>query len=200
MAPLQWGQKYPGYGVAINFGLEMFAPIELVDMELSDFVIEPQKGGTARLSLRASGHPTTEQRGELCSLIQQDVIVSLIPPKADAVAHEATANDDQGRMFEEVPANDPAQGKTRKKGKAFVDHVLVTGVALYTRPNQLNGAKVTCSDGSEYDVGEWAPRPTLDQIAGAMYDQASLTVEFAPAARQAYDEGDAGDEPTAAAA
>lgn len=189
LQPLRWDQKYPGYGIAITFGLELLPPIDLVEMQLSDFVIEAQKGGTARLALRASGHPTTEQSGELCALIQQDVIVSLIPPKVEAVAHEADAAPQGELLAEEVPENDPAQKKTRRKGPAFIDHALVTGIELKHLPNQLTASHVTCSDQSTY-VLEWADEPTLDEIAARMHDELGLTVEYAPAARQAYEAGD----------
>jgi hypothetical protein len=175
---LKWDQKYPGYGIDVSFGLELLPPIALDSMQLSDFVIEAQKGGTARLSFRASGHPTTEQSGELCALIQQDVIVSLIPPQEDAVAQEAHPSSAQDEMF---------LGDVAAPPKPNVDNVLVNAVDLHKKKNQLTEAVVTCSDGSTYRVGDWASDPTLDQVAGAMYDELALAVEYTPAAREAYD-------------
>lgn len=169
--PLQWKQDYPGYGVTITFGLELIEPIELDDMELSDFVIEPQKGGTARLTFRASGHPTTEQSGELCALIQQDVIVSLIAPTADAVAEEA-APAAQGDLLAE-----PGERGVLVKS---IDCQLHGG-------RHMHQVKVILSDDEEVYVGEWASRPTIDEIAGALFDTLEQTVEFTPAAREAYE-------------
>ena len=79
--PLRLSEKFPGYGLQIESGLEMGEPTSLDGVELSQFVFKPLKGGAVQISLQANCHP--EGKGQfdaLCKMIQRDVEITLTAP------------------------------------------------------------------------------------------------------------------------
>lgn len=76
--------KLAGYEVKIDFGIDDKSAIEMAGCEIDGFKIEPMEGGTVGLSYRIIGHPKEQDIGKLCSLIQQEINITLIePPQTD---------------------------------------------------------------------------------------------------------------------
>lgn len=84
LAPLRYGEKFPGYTLTIETGLELSKPMILDGVELSALQIEPIKGGSVKLSFNAACHPDGEEQfGALCQLIQNKAEITLTPPTPD---------------------------------------------------------------------------------------------------------------------
>lgn len=81
LAPLEWEEKYPGYTLILH---GMLVEDIAIPVELSGFSFKGLDGGAVKTSLRATCHPDADQIGHLCSLIQNDVEISLVPPAARA--------------------------------------------------------------------------------------------------------------------
>lgn len=78
---LKLREKFPGYQLVIETGLESSEPTVLDDVELSAFTFEPIKGGAVKVSLQANCHPSNDEEfGVLCKLIQNKVDVTLVAP------------------------------------------------------------------------------------------------------------------------
>lgn len=77
---LKWNHDYAGYETTIHWGASGKDNIVLSDCEVDKFKFECQNGGTVVISFRVVAHPTERDMGRLCSLIQQDVDVTLQPP------------------------------------------------------------------------------------------------------------------------
>lgn len=84
-------EEFPGYTLRIGSGLDSIEPLVLTDAKLSNFTIKAINGGSVSLSFSAAVHPDSEAAGELCSLIQEEVELTLEPPKA-AAQHAAQAD------------------------------------------------------------------------------------------------------------
>lgn len=84
LKPLKFDGDWPGYSATIVPGMGLTDPIELSDIKVSDFELEPMDGGTVVVGFRMSFHPNEEQSGRLCSLIQNTVELTLVPPKDEA--------------------------------------------------------------------------------------------------------------------
>lgn len=82
LQPLRLDEEFPGYTLKIESGLDIGKPLQLKDVELSNFKIEPMEGGSVAIKFTASAHPDSDVAGLLCALIQNEVDITLIPPKA----------------------------------------------------------------------------------------------------------------------
>lgn len=91
LAPIKWDEDFPGYRLSIDSGLGIKDPLELDDVELSGFVFEALDGGSVGITFRASFHPEPEQAGLLCSMIQETVEITLIPPDAEESGQQKLA-------------------------------------------------------------------------------------------------------------
>lgn len=85
-------EEFPGYTLRIGSGLDSIEPLVLTDAKLSNFTIKAINGGSVSLSFSAAVHPDSEVAGELCSLIQEEVELTLEPPKAAAQQQAAQAD------------------------------------------------------------------------------------------------------------
>lgn len=84
LAALRLNEKFPGYTLQIDTGLELSEPTILEGVELSAFAFEPLKGGSVKLSFNAACHPDDEKQfGTLCQLIQNKAEITLTPPAPD---------------------------------------------------------------------------------------------------------------------
>lgn len=83
LKPLRFEGDWPGYTATIVPGMGLTDPIELDDIKVSNFQLEPMDGGTVVVTFSMSCHPDEEQSGRLCSLIQNFVELTLTPPKAE---------------------------------------------------------------------------------------------------------------------
>lgn len=91
LAPLRWDEDFPGYSLSIDSGLGIKDPIELEEVELSSFVFEALEGGSVAITFRASCHPDAEEAGALYTMIQEDVEITLVPPRAKDDAQQKLA-------------------------------------------------------------------------------------------------------------
>lgn len=84
LGELPWDEDYPGYSLVIGGGLGLTEPMVLNEVTLKRFRFEALDGGSLQVGLSALFHPTPEQAGQLCALIQEDVQITLIPPTKQA--------------------------------------------------------------------------------------------------------------------
>ncbi len=84
LGALSWDEEYPGYQLVIGTGLGLSEPMALSDVTLKRFRFEALDGGSVQVGVSALFHPTTEQAGALCALIQEEVQITLIPPTKQA--------------------------------------------------------------------------------------------------------------------
>lgn len=77
-------EDFPGYVLQIGTGMGLADPVKLTEAELSSFRIDAMSGGSVALKFSVSVHPDQDQAGVLCSLIQETVDVTLIPPTVQA--------------------------------------------------------------------------------------------------------------------
>src|SRR5687768_4780447 len=83
LKPLVLDEEFPGYTLRIGVGLEASDDIVLADAKLSKFHIEAINGGSVTITFTASTHPDEEQAGQLYTLQQQEVELTLEPPKRE---------------------------------------------------------------------------------------------------------------------
>lgn len=88
LKPLRFEGDWPGYSATIVPGMGLTDPIELDDIKVSNFQLEPMDGGTVVVAFSMSCHPDEEQSGRLCSLIQNSVTLTLVPPKDSSQAKD----------------------------------------------------------------------------------------------------------------
>lgn len=97
LKPLQWEQDFPGYRLLIGSELGLSPEVEIEGAELKRFVIDAIEGGSVKLSFTATCHPDEKTVGALYLMIQNDIVLTMIPPlAAEQVAHaerEQTAFD-----------------------------------------------------------------------------------------------------------
>jgi hypothetical protein len=167
--PLTWNEKFPGFRLTIVKGMGLQEPLVLPMRTLSKFEIEAVDGGLAKISFNAGGtYDSTLVSGELDGQQRREVEITLEPPQPDAVAE--------------------AQQDLPLKGAAAQKSVLVAGIELIDiKGGSLTAAKVALAGDADHTVGQWAYRPSLDEIAIALHEATGASVEFAPACRKAYE-------------
>lgn len=101
LGALSWSGKYPGYDLKLHEGLGLSDPITLDGAEISKFKFHALDGGSVETHFRITVHPTGEQCGRLCELIQDEAILTLTPPK-QGITHD----DPQADML----GNDDGEG------------------------------------------------------------------------------------------
>lgn len=80
LGALKYGWEGAGYQLTVHQGLGGPADIILGDCEVDHIVINPQEGGTVAITARIIAHPNAGDIGKLCTLIQQEVPITLEPP------------------------------------------------------------------------------------------------------------------------
>ncbi|GAB3054328.1 hypothetical protein [Stenotrophomonas tumulicola] len=80
LGSLSWAEEYPGYELIIGSGLGLSEPIAITDVTLKRFKFEPLEGGSLQVTFSAVFHPTSEEAGLLCALIQNEVSLTLVSP------------------------------------------------------------------------------------------------------------------------
>ncbi|MGO1069286.1 hypothetical protein [Lysobacter sp. CA199] len=83
LKPLRLDEDFTGYELQVTTGLETSERITLKGVKLSNFAFEAINGGAVKMSFSASAHPDDKQAGRLYLLIQNEVDITLIPPKAE---------------------------------------------------------------------------------------------------------------------
>lgn len=80
LGSLSWAEEYPGYELVIGTGLGLSEPLVISDVTLKRFKFEPLEGGSLAVTFSAVFHPSPEDAGLLCALIQNDVQLTLVSP------------------------------------------------------------------------------------------------------------------------
>lgn len=83
LQPLVWDEDFPGYRMEFNSGLALDENIVISDVEISKFRFEALDGGSVRITFRASFHPDGRISGKLCQLIDDQIDLTLTPPRKD---------------------------------------------------------------------------------------------------------------------
>src|SRR5258708_7970995 len=76
--PFRWDGEMLGASVSLQVRGEK-SRVELADAKVNNFQLEVQEGGTVLLSFRVQAHPDERKFGKLCTLIQNEVQVTLTP-------------------------------------------------------------------------------------------------------------------------
>lgn len=86
LGPLKIKKEWLGYSAHIEWGdLASSIQIDLESVKVTKITAEPKDGGTCIVSCQLQAHPAKEAYGDLASLIQREVRVTLIPPSAEAM-------------------------------------------------------------------------------------------------------------------
>jgi len=84
LGAVSWDDEFTGYELEISSGLGLVEPLIMVDITLKKFRFEPLEGGSVAISFNAICHPDADECGQLCSLIQEDAVLTLTPPSKQA--------------------------------------------------------------------------------------------------------------------
>jgi hypothetical protein len=81
---LPWDKEYSGYETIVHLGLGgKNSDVEMIECQVDKFKFELLDGGSVIVHFRVICHPKESELGKLCSLIQQEIEVSLIPPSEE---------------------------------------------------------------------------------------------------------------------
>lgn len=80
MGAIKWAKDFQGYTVTIHYGVSGRDDIVLDTCVVDGFRFECLDGGTVVVRFRVQAHPEPVPLGRLCSMIQQPVEASLVPP------------------------------------------------------------------------------------------------------------------------
>lgn len=105
---LSYDYKGAGYRVTIDHGGNPESAIVLEDCQLNGIKFATQDGGTIVMDLRVQFHPEPGQLDPISDKLQQDVSVTLEPPKEEP---QPVAKPDL--LGDAAPAAPPAAGKRR---------------------------------------------------------------------------------------
>lgn len=78
---LAWDAKHAGYAVTLDHAGNDESAIVLDDCEVNEFRLNLKEGGTVAISMRVQFHPDPGQLDPLADKLQQEVIVTMKPPK-----------------------------------------------------------------------------------------------------------------------
>ncbi|MFZ1815972.1 MAG: hypothetical protein WAU16_16260 [Rhizobiaceae bacterium] len=82
MGTLAWDCELVGYQVDIEIGISGDANIGLAECQVDKFKFECKEGGTVVVKFRVIAHPSADELGRLCEMIQQNLSLSLTEPPA----------------------------------------------------------------------------------------------------------------------
>ncbi len=85
-----------GYTLTLHYGIGGPSDVEL-SADIDSFKLLPQNGGTVIIMFRAVVHPDEKASGVLCSLVQQNVDITLTPPAPNTI----------GELFGDEPQQEP---------------------------------------------------------------------------------------------
>lgn len=81
MAPIKYDDEVIGAKVIVHYGVKSEIALDLC--KVGPFKIEPKQGGTVSLSFRIQAHPDEKQFGKLCSMVGNDIEITVESPKSD---------------------------------------------------------------------------------------------------------------------
>lgn len=106
---LNWSEEFTGYTVIVNYGIGGPSDIKLGDVKVNKFSFDCQQGGTVNVSLRVQAHPEAEDIGKLCTLIQQEVKITLRPANDVEQAETAERTEAREELHGLFSENDDAE-------------------------------------------------------------------------------------------
>jgi hypothetical protein len=83
---VSWQEEFPGYDLQISEGMGLAEPLFVSDVMLKKFRFEPLEGGSVNITFNVICHPDADEIGQLCTLIQSDVAITLTPPAKQSEA------------------------------------------------------------------------------------------------------------------
>ena len=84
MGAFRWDMTGKGYSLTVHYGIG--GPSDIVlPVDIDNFKLLPQNGGTVMVMFRAVAHPEEDDMGRICAMIQQVIEISLIPPAPENV-------------------------------------------------------------------------------------------------------------------
>ena len=117
LSPAKWDEEFPGYKLRIDSDIGDAELLSLFDVTLKKFQFEPCDGGSLRITFNANCHPEPSQAGELFSMMQEHVSLTLIAPTAEEQKAAAEKKDAPKKKAAEgqgdILADQDAQDKAR---------------------------------------------------------------------------------------
>ena len=110
---VSWDEDYTGYELDLGSDLELKNPLQFVDVTLKKFRFEPIEGGSVAITFNANVHPDTDEAGELCALVQEQVTLTLRSPLTE---EGADSQPDLDGVNDAAP--DALQQAAKQLGKA----------------------------------------------------------------------------------
>lgn len=89
LKPVNWDEEFPGYTLLVGAGLGLSDPVELADVMLRKFTFLPLTGGSLEMTFSVVAHPEADEVGALCTMIQDDAVLTLTPPATDGEQKKA---------------------------------------------------------------------------------------------------------------
>lgn len=89
VTPIKWDDEIVGGEFTIHYGASQRSDIVLETVNVNNFVIEPQQGGTVVVGFRVQAKPNESQSGKLCTMVQTDLEISLEPADEPAALKAA---------------------------------------------------------------------------------------------------------------
>lgn len=84
-------QKYEGWTVSIDYGIDSDDPIVMSEVKLDNFTILAMEGGTIQLTMRAGTNDIDpEESGQLLSKMKQNILVKIKAPEKPVAAIDGT--------------------------------------------------------------------------------------------------------------
>lgn len=81
---IKWAQDIVGADLTIHYGTGR-DNIELSDVTVDSWVIEPMDGGSVVMTFRVKCNPNEQQGGKLFTLMGGEIEFSLVPPEEDPI-------------------------------------------------------------------------------------------------------------------
>jgi hypothetical protein len=100
--PIKWTKDLTGYVVLISYGLGGSSDISMGDCKIDKFSFLLQEGGTVVASWRILAHPESADLGKLCELIQQEITLSLTPPKEEDLQQKLPESEERSEARDQL--------------------------------------------------------------------------------------------------
>ncbi len=81
MSPFGLSDSYQGYSLTVHYGIGGESDIQMAECEVDHFKFAPKEGGSVTVTMRIIAHPKADDLGKLCSMLQQEIEVTLLPPE-----------------------------------------------------------------------------------------------------------------------
>lgn len=102
MGPVSYDMELSGHELTIHYGIGGKSDLSIDDCRVNHFRLHPQEGGTVIVTFRVQGNPSEYVIGKLCSMIQEEINISLTAPGESQLDLEAATIKDSGRRKKTV--------------------------------------------------------------------------------------------------